>query len=181
MTKWGLKLYFKHNFYILTITGQALIFKLFHTLWGFMGYNQFQYKNDISNIHSHKCHWSDSFIRPSKFSFDGKGLNNMGIWFKRFLRFSTNHLNIHLLICLVGPRFSKKNKAHYKCTATIPVLKIILIPHVKVFRGWGLQSGKGCFSKGYNARRDHYRFFRKLRELKDRVHLIPRGQNLYNF
>jgi len=32
MPKWGLKFYIEYNFYILTMTGQALIFKLPHTL-----------------------------------------------------------------------------------------------------------------------------------------------------
>jgi len=38
------------------MSGQALIFKLSCTLRGFTVVdNQFQYKNDISNLQSHKC------------------------------------------------------------------------------------------------------------------------------
>jgi len=67
--KWGLKFYIKHNFCILTMNSQTFIFKLAHTLWGFMVDNWFQYKNDISNLHFHICHWSNSFIGPPKLFF----------------------------------------------------------------------------------------------------------------
>jgi len=53
MPKWGLKLYFEHNSSILTMSGQALIFKLSHNLWGFMVDDGFQYKNALSTDDGH--------------------------------------------------------------------------------------------------------------------------------
>jgi len=77
MPKWGLKFYFTHNSYVLTISGQALIFILSHTLWGFMMENEFQFKNDIPTHHSHKCQLYIFFILLSNFCI-GRCSNDIG-------------------------------------------------------------------------------------------------------
>jgi len=46
---------------------------------------------------------------------------------KGFSRFLTNHVNISLLICLFGPRFSKKNNLHHIYIYTI------LVPNTEGF------------------------------------------------
>jgi len=52
--KWGLNFYFEHNSYVLTImSSQALIFQLSHILWVFMTDIEFQYKKDLSTLHSY--------------------------------------------------------------------------------------------------------------------------------
>jgi len=53
MPKWSLKFYVAHNFYVLTMSSQALIFKLSHTLRGFVTNNEFHYKNNLSTLYSH--------------------------------------------------------------------------------------------------------------------------------
>jgi len=124
MTKWGLKFYIKHHFDILTKSGEALIFKLSHTLWGFTVDNLFQYKNDIFNFHFHKCLLCYFCTGLSKLFFDGKRLNDIDFRLKNFQIFLANVLNISLLICLFGPRFSKKNSVYHISIATILVYNI---------------------------------------------------------
>jgi len=64
MSKWGLKLYFENNSYDLTRSGQALIFKLFPTLWRFMIAIDFIVKWTSLPFIITKCRWSMSFTVP---------------------------------------------------------------------------------------------------------------------
>jgi len=65
------------QFFILTMRSQTLIFKLSHTLWGFMMENRFYYWKDLSTLHSHKMSMKQVLYFAIKIFLNDRWSNDM--------------------------------------------------------------------------------------------------------